>query len=255
MRAVVYHNAKDVRIEEVPEPGSLGPSEVLFKPRYCGICGTDLHEYVEGPKIISSKPHTLTGAKLPQIMGHEATGDVVEVGEQVTNVKAGDRVAIMPLIYCGKCYFCRRGLNHLCEIQGAFGLSYAWGGFAELAVAPDYEMVPLPDNVSYEQGALVEPAAVAAYAVERGGVQGGENVLIAGAGPIGALAALYAMAIGAGSVYVSETNPQRLKLAALWESRKSLTPFIWSRAERRRVKRERGYLTPLEAHSLMPYES
>lgn len=93
-------------------------------------------------------------------------------------------------------------------------MSDPWGGFAEYAVVHDYQINVLPETVSYEQGALVEPAGVAAYAVERGGVKGGDNVLVAGAGPIGALAALYAKALGAGNVYVSETNAQRLQLAA-----------------------------------------
>jgi (R,R)-butanediol dehydrogenase/meso-butanediol dehydrogenase/diacetyl reductase len=213
MRAVRLHGRGDIRLEEVPAPSSLGPREVLVKPRFCGICGTDLHEYVEGARVVPSKPHPMTGAMLPQILGHELSADVIDVGTEVIDTKRGDRISVMPEISCGRCYYCRRGWNHLCTYHACVGLSWAWGGFAEYAVVPEYCVVVLPDEVSYEQGALLEPTAVAAYAVERGKVQGGESVLVAGAGPIGLLAALYAMAIGAGAVYVTETNPRRVELA------------------------------------------
>jgi (R,R)-butanediol dehydrogenase/meso-butanediol dehydrogenase/diacetyl reductase len=213
MRAVRFYGKGDLRLEDVPAPGPPAPREVLLRVRYCGICGTDIHEYVEGAKIVPSKPHPMTRATLPQILGHELSADVIDVGSDVIDAKPGDRVSLMPLLYCGRCYFCGRGLNHLCTDHACVGLSWAWGGFAEYITVPDYTVVVLPDGVSYEQGALLEPAAVAAYAVERGRVQGGDSVLVAGAGPIGALTALYARAIGAGSVYVTETNPQRLGLA------------------------------------------
>ena len=127
----------------------------------------------------------------------------------MTRVAAGDRVAIMPLSYCGTCAYCRRGLQHLCATMGCVGLSHAWGGMAELATVAEYQIVPLPDEVSYRQGALIEPTAVAAYGVERAGVKAGDRVLVTGAGPIGALAALCARSAGASTVYVSEPNPAR----------------------------------------------
>src|SRR5947209_15612382 len=164
MRAVVYHGARDVRVEEIPEPdGALRPEEVLLAPRWCGICGTDLHEYAAGPIVIPSDPHPLTGAALPQILGHEFSAEVVEVGREVETVRRGDRVAVMPLVFCGECYYCRRGVKHLCTKMGCTGLSWAWGGLGDLAVVPDYQVVRLPDAVSDLQGALVEPAAVACY--------------------------------------------------------------------------------------------
>jgi (R,R)-butanediol dehydrogenase/meso-butanediol dehydrogenase/diacetyl reductase len=124
-------------------------------------------------------------------------------------VREGDRVAIMPLAYCGSCAYCRRGLQHLCATMGCVGLSHAWGGMGALATVAEYQVVRLPDTVSYEQGALIEPTAVAAYGVERAGVQPGDRVLVTGAGPIGALAALCAHGAGAATVYVSEPNPAR----------------------------------------------
>jgi (R,R)-butanediol dehydrogenase / meso-butanediol dehydrogenase / diacetyl reductase len=210
MRAVRFHAARDIRVEDVPEPsGDLGAQELLVRPRLTGICGTDLHEYLAGPIVTPVDPHPLTGARNPQILGHEFSADVVATGAGVRNAKPGDRVTIMPLAYCGECYFCRRGLNHLCEAMGCVGLSWAWGGLAEAAVVLDYQVAVLPDELSYEQGALVEPAAVAAYGIARGQVHAGDRVLITGAGPIGALAVLCAQAAGAGSVYLSEPNPKR----------------------------------------------
>jgi (R,R)-butanediol dehydrogenase/meso-butanediol dehydrogenase/diacetyl reductase len=215
MRAVRYYAAKDIRVEQVDEPdGDLGPHEVLVRPRWVGICGTDLHEYLAGPIVTPAAPHPLTGAQLPQILGHEFSATVLAVGSDVTATQAGDRIAIMPLAYCGQCYYCRRALNHLCVTMGCVGLSWRWGGLSDAAVIMDYHVgAVLPDEVSDEQGALIEPTAVAAYGVSRGDVRPGDSVLVTGGGPIGALAVLYAIAAGAGAVYLSEPNPRRVERA------------------------------------------
>lgn len=210
MQVARYYGARDIRIEDVPEPrGDLRPREVLVKPHWCGICGTDLHEYIAGPIVTPAEPHALTGAVLPQILGHELAGDVLAIGSEITHLAVGDRVSIMPLAYCGDCYFCRRGLNHMCVTMGCVGLSWAWGGLAPLCVVRDYQAWKIPDDVTYEQGALIEPAAVAAYGVARGQVRPGDRVLVTGGGPIGALAVLAALAAGAGEVYLSEPNAVR----------------------------------------------
>jgi (R,R)-butanediol dehydrogenase/meso-butanediol dehydrogenase/diacetyl reductase len=212
MKAAVFHGEHDVRVEEVSAPGSPGPGEVLLRPFWCGICGTDLHEYAMGPIVIPAAPHPLNDSQLPQILGHEFSGEVVEVGPGVTSVAAGQRVSVMPLLFCGSCYYCRRGLNHLCVSMACVGLSFGWGGIAELALVPASHVSVLPDEVTDLQGALVEPAAVAAYGVDTAGVRPGDTVLVTGAGPIGALASLYAAAVGA-RVVVSEVNPTRAALA------------------------------------------
>src|SRR5438477_4130178 len=209
MRALRFHAARDLRVEDVPEPPAAAAGEVVVRVATCGICGTDLHEYIAGPIVTPVEPHPLTGATNPQIHGHEFSGAVVAVGPVVSRVAVGDRVAIMPLAYCGRCAYCSRGLQHLCATMGCVGLSHAWGGMAELATVAEYQVVRLPDGVTYQQGALIEPTAVAAYGVERGGVKPGDRVLITGAGPIGTLAALCAHAAGAAAVYVSEPNPAR----------------------------------------------
>ncbi len=212
MRAAVYHSRHDIRVEETPEPAAVGPREVRVRPYLCGICGTDLHEYAAGPIVIPTTPHPLSGAAAPQILGHEFSGEVLETGSQVTGVRVGDRVTVMPLVYCGECYFCRRGLNHLCPRMACTGLSWSGGGISEQVVVPDYQITRLPDSVSDVQGALVEPGAVAAYGVDRTGLRPGDTLLVTGAGPIGALAALYGHAAGAAQVIVSEPNPRRRAL-------------------------------------------
>ena len=118
----------------------------------------------------------------------------------------------MPLLFCGQCYYCRRGMDHLCVSMACVGLSAGWGGIAELAVVPATHVSVLPDEVTDLEGALVEPAAVAAYGVDTAQVGSGDTVLVTGAGPIGALAALYASAAGANVVF-SEVNPVRAALA------------------------------------------
>lgn len=222
MRAVRFHGARDIRVEDVPEPGEPGPGEVLIEPAWSGVCGTDLHEYLVGPIVTPADPHPLTGATLPQILGHEFSATVIEPGDAVS-LTPGDRVAAMPLISCGTCRPRLRGDRHLCVRMACTGLSYAWGALAERAIVPAYQLTRIPDELSLEQGALIEPTAVALYAVERGRIEAGSDVLIAGAGPIGALALLSAFAVGAGRVFVSEPNPNRAQKArelgatAVWD--------------------------------------
>jgi (R,R)-butanediol dehydrogenase/meso-butanediol dehydrogenase/diacetyl reductase len=224
MQALRFHNARDLRIEDVAEPGDPRDDEVVVRISTCGICGTDLHEYIAGPIVTPVEPHPLTGAQNPQILGHEFAGEVVAIGPRVSRVAAGDRVAIMPLAYCGRCAYCTRGLQHLCATMACVGLSHAWGGMAQLATVNEYQVVRLPDGVTFQQGALIEPTAVAAYGVERGGVKPGDRVLITGAGPIGALAALCARAAGASTVYISEPNPARRARAEALEVATVLDP-------------------------------
>jgi (R,R)-butanediol dehydrogenase/meso-butanediol dehydrogenase/diacetyl reductase len=209
MRAVRFYGKQDIRVDTVDAPASFGDSQVLIKPLTCGICGTDLHEFAAGPIVTPAKPHIFTGAVLPQILGHEFSAEVIEVGRGVTRVKAGDRISIQPLVMPLDDYFSRRGLNHLSPRMGCVGLSWDWGGMGEYAVINDYNANVIPDEVSDEQGALVEPTAVALYGVDRAKVAGGTTVLITGGGPIGALATLICATIGAGKIFVSEPNENR----------------------------------------------
>ncbi len=214
MKAVRFHAARDIRVEDVPAPSKkLGPNDVLIKPLVTGICGTDLHEYVAGPIVTPQKPHVYTGATNPQILGHEFSAVVADKGSAATNVKVGDRVSIQPLISPRDDYYGRRGLYHLSERMACVGLSWAWGGMAEYAVVNDYNVALVPKDVSDVQAAMIEPAAVAVYAVDRGGVTSGSTVLVSGVGPIGALALLAVKAAGAAQIFVSEPNAHRRKKA------------------------------------------
>jgi (R,R)-butanediol dehydrogenase/meso-butanediol dehydrogenase/diacetyl reductase len=110
MLAAVFHGARDVRVEQVEGPGAPGPRQVLVRPVWCGICGTDLHEFLAGPIVIPERVQPLTGAALPQVLGHELSAEVAEVGAEGVGVRPGDRVSVMPLIVCGRCDSCARGL-------------------------------------------------------------------------------------------------------------------------------------------------
>src|SRR5690349_23850680 len=213
MRAARYYGKHDIRVEEVSEPTIREADDVLVEVAFCGICGTDLHEYSVGPIVTPATPHPLTGVTLPQILGHEFSARVAAVGAGVRDVAVGDRVSIMPAIVCGRCRYCRRGQGHLCVRFACTGLSAETGGLAQYAVLKDYQVAKLPDGVSDVEGAVVEPASVAAYGVDRAGVRGGDVVLVTGAGPIGILSALYANAVGAGIVVIAEPNPNRAALA------------------------------------------
>jgi (R,R)-butanediol dehydrogenase / meso-butanediol dehydrogenase / diacetyl reductase len=214
MRALRFHGARELSVDDVKEPGEPGSGQVLLRPLMCGICGTDLHEYTDGPIVTPASPHPLTGAELPQIMGHEFSATVVSVGWDVTHVREGDLCTVMPLIYCGQCHECLRGQGHLCRTMACTGLSSAWGGLADLAIVSASQVVPVAATMTPRQAALIEPAAVAAYGVDRGRLQPGQTVLITGAGPIGSLAALYALAGGARRVVISEPDPARRARAA-----------------------------------------
>jgi (R,R)-butanediol dehydrogenase/meso-butanediol dehydrogenase/diacetyl reductase len=213
VRAARFHGKSDIRLEDVDVPAVRDYDDVLVEVLFCGICGTDLHEYMVGPIVTPTSPHPLTGAMLPQTLGHEFSARVVEIGTDVSDVAVGDRVAIMPAIVCGRCHYCRRGLGHLCVKFACTGLSAETGGLAQYALLKDYQVSTLPDEVSDVAGAVVEPGCVAAYGIDRAGVRGGDVVLVTGAGPIGILSAMYASAVGAATVVMAEPNPNRAALA------------------------------------------
>jgi (R,R)-butanediol dehydrogenase/meso-butanediol dehydrogenase/diacetyl reductase len=216
VKAVRYYGRKDIRVETVDEPKEMRPDQLLVKPLWTGICGTDLHEYTAGPIVTPASPHVFTSATLPQILGHEFSAEVMDVGRDVTHVRRGDRISVQPLVMPMNDYYSRRGLNHLSERMGCVGLSWAWGGMSDLAVINDYNAAKVPDAITDEEAAMIEPAAVALYAVDRGGVQAGSTVLVAGAGPIGALTILCAHAAGATRIFVSEPNAARRRTIESW---------------------------------------
>ncbi len=215
MKAAVFHAQEDLRVEEVAEP-SPGPGEVKLRNAFAGICGSDLHVYYtpEAAGLDFDHPHPVTGATLPQILGHEFSGTVVELGEGVTGVAVGDRVAVWPVYYCGECAACRKGMYNACQKIGFHGLSSNGGGMAEYTTVPAVKLHVLPENVDLRMGALVEPMSVAWHAVSRGGVSEGGTALIAGAGPIGIGVWFALKARGIEKVLVSEPSAERRAIIA-----------------------------------------
>lgn len=209
MKALRLLGLRQLQLDNIEEPSELGPRQLLLQNRLCGICGTDLHEYADGPKLVTAHPHPLTGASMPQILGHEFSGEVLAIGSEVRSATVGDRVSVMPLFFCGECSACREGRQQCCVKLGAVGYNWPWGGMGEHAIVSDHQVARLPDGMTDAQGALVEPTAVAVHAVSEAPVTVGDVVLVTGGGPIGQLVALSALAAGAGAVYISEPNPRR----------------------------------------------
>lgn len=214
MKAAVWYGRKDVRVVDVPEPPTPGPGEVKIRVEWCGICGSDLHEYLAGPIFIpSAEPHPLTGSKAPIILGHEFAGEIVEVGTGVENFKAGDRVAPDACQVCWDCYHCKRMNYNMCEKLAFTGLMTD-GAFAEYVNVPAYTLYKLPDNISYEEGALIEPIAVGIHAVRQAPVVEGNTVVVLGAGTIGLVTLQAVRAAGASKVFVIEMAKARKEFAS-----------------------------------------
>ena len=189
------------------------PGEVKIKINACGICGSDLHEYRDGPFIIPARPHPLTGQdKGPVILGHEFSAEVVDLGHGVEKFSPGDRVTMNALIVCGQCHYCQKGAFNMCIKLGSTGFA-ADGGFAEYSVVKEYALHSLPDTVNDDAGAFVEPLAVAVRAVKRSRLRIGDTVAVVGAGPIGLLVLQVCLAAGANKVFVIEPMPARRALA------------------------------------------
>ncbi|GKX29664.1 zinc-binding alcohol dehydrogenase [Vallitalea longa] len=185
MRAALWYDKNDIRVEEVEEP-KVTNGNVKIKVKWCGICGSDLHEYLAGPIFIPvGEPHPLSHNTAPVVLGHEFSGEVVETGEGVTDLKVGDRVAVEPMVVCGECAACKEGKYNLCEKLGFHGLCGSGGGFAEYTVFPQEFVHKIPDNLSYEKAALIEPMCVALHSLRMGKFMTGQTAIVLGAGPIG----------------------------------------------------------------------
>lgn len=215
MRAVRYHGNRDVRVDDIPEP-ACGPGFVKIAPEWCGICGSDVHEYLVGPETIPSpgEPHPITGETVPVVLGHEYAGTVVEVGDGVDAIRVGDKVAVEPIIRDNDCPTCTDGHYNLCPQLGFHGLSGYGGGLAEFSAVPAYMVHVLPDSIPTDAAALIEPLAVGWHAAKMAPIEGGESVLIVGAGPIGLVTLLAVKAMGAGTVAIVELTSARKRKAA-----------------------------------------
>lgn len=194
------HAQNDIRFEEIDTP-KPGRGQVKIKVKYTGICGSDV------PRVNGDACHFF-----PNVLGHEFSGTVEEIGEGVTSLKPGDRVAGVPLVPCMKCADCLRGDYSLCKHYSFIG-SREFGSFAEYVVVPEKNAVPFGDDVSFEQGAFFEPATVALHGLKRLDYQGGKTVAILGGGTIGLFTMQWAKIFGAAKVVVFDITPERLELA------------------------------------------
>lgn len=183
----------------IPEPGE---NEVLIRIMRIGICGSDIHVY-HGKHPFTSYPVT---------QGHEVSGEVVSFGKGVTGLKAGQKVTIEPQVYCGKCYPCTHGKYNLCEELKVMGFQTT-GTASEYFAVDAGKVTPLPDSMSYDEGAMIEPLAVTVHAAKRFPEISGANVAVIGAGPIGNLLAQSAKAMGAAKVMITDVSDFRLSLA------------------------------------------
>jgi 2-desacetyl-2-hydroxyethyl bacteriochlorophyllide A dehydrogenase len=199
MKAALHNGAGVMEVRSIPVP-EVGPREVLVRVKASGICGSDLNLYGT-----NKTPETIPG-------GHEIAGEVVEVGENVRGVKAGDRVALEGIgegRACGECYFCRTGQYVNCpNRQPSSG-----GGFAQYMKRLARACHRLPDSFSWEEGALVEPFAVGVHGVRFGGMKGGDTVVVLGAGTIGLMSVAAARCLGAGRVFATAMHPHQKEMA------------------------------------------
>lgn len=253
MRVANYYGPRDLQVESVDE-SPLQRDEVRIDVAAAGICGTDLHEYTDGPDLIPDEgsSHPLTGASLPVPLGHEFSGTVSEVGDDVSDITEGDNVTVNPALVCGECRYCSEGRHNLCESVANIGLSARSGGFADQAVVPAANVVSLPDSIPVEYGALVEPLSVGIHAVRRSKMQAGDSVAVFGAGPIGISIVQAAAAAGACEIFVSEPRATRREIAETVGATTTLDPTSADAVDAITSKTNGGVDTAFEAVGIEP---
>jgi len=200
MKAIVLHQVGDLRLEDIPTP-EPEPGKVRVRIGFCGVCGSDI------PRCFTKGTYSF-----PTVCGHEFAGVVEACGDGVDAYKPGDRVAVFPLIWNDDNAACETGKYAQSEGYDYLG-SRSDGAFSEYVVAPERNLLRVPDNVSLEEAAMTEPAAVALHAVRRSGFRLGETALVLGAGPIGVMVAQWLRAMGAASVALFDIVPEKLELA------------------------------------------
>ena len=205
MKAAFLYRPGDLRIEETEKP-TPRPDEVLIRVKSVGVCGSDVHYYKNGrigPFVV----------RAPHILGHESSGEVVEVGSDVKNLKVGDRVVFEPGVPCRRCRFCKMGRYNICPNVVFLGTPPVHGAYREYMTAPEDFLFKLPEEMDFHEGAMIEPLAVGVHACNRGEVGPGQTVAILGAGPIGLVTLQAAKAFGATTIIATDILPSRLDLA------------------------------------------
>ena len=213
MKAVVWTGARQMVIEDVPLPDP-GADEVLVRVDSVGICGSELSGYL-GQNSLRVPP---------LIMGHEFSGTVAATGSEVSALREGTKIVANPLITCGECKMCRKGLDSLCLHRRLIGAHQA-GAFAEFVLVPARNCTPLPDHLAFTTGALAEPLACGVRSAKLGGVRPGDRVIVIGAGAIGLFAMTAARRLGADVVLAVEVNSGRLEQASAWGAQALCNPL------------------------------
>lgn len=201
MKALVYEGPRQLNLREVAQP-EVGPDEVLIRVAYSGICGSELGGYLGHNSL----------RKPPLVMGHEFSGEIVELGPEASDQKpglaVGQRVTVNPLIHCGWCRACLSGRHNLCRERQIIGI-HRPGSFADFVKAPASKIYPLPDHLSLEHGSLAEPVGCAMRAARLAGSAPGQKVLITGLGPIGLLTLQVVQTFGVTEIFATDTDPDR----------------------------------------------
>ncbi|KAI9270563.1 chaperonin 10-like protein [Phascolomyces articulosus] len=208
--STVLVGAEKIDMRDMPIP-EVGPYDVLVNVKVTGICGSDVHFFKHGRMMDFEVTE-------PIVLGHESAGVVVATGSQVTRVKTGDRVAIEPGVTCRTCEMCKSGQYNLCPHCKFAATPPTHGTLSNYYSHPEDFCFKLPDNISLEEGALIEPLSVGMYAIERANVKPADVVLVLGAGPVGLLTCAAAKAAGAGQVIVADLIPSRLEFAKTYNS-------------------------------------
>lgn len=241
MQALVLTEYNHLEIQDVPRP-QIGPEDVLLEVKACGICGSDVHGVDGG-----------SGRRRPPvIMGHEAAGVIAQVGDRVSGWEVGDRVTFDSTISCGACHFCRRGDINLCDCRRVLGVSceefHRDGAFAEFCAVPENILYRLPDGLSFERAAMVEPVSIAVHAVRRVPVDLNDTALVVGTGMIGLLVVQALRAAGCGRIVAVDVQPSKLELAARLGADVGLSPLETDvQAEVLRMTGGRGVDVALDA--------
>jgi L-iditol 2-dehydrogenase len=210
MKAIVYYGIKDIRIEQIPVP-ACGEKEIRIKVDACAVCGTDLKTYYHGnPRI-----------KAPKVMGHEFTGLIESIGNEVTGFAPGERIVMATSVACHQCSYCKMGYYNLCDDLRPMGFSYA-GGMAEYVTIPQRALdnghvIKVPDTISAEHAALAEPLSCAVNACENADVKPGDSVVICGAGPLGIMNLCVVRSLGASQIILAEISAARLAQAGQFD--------------------------------------